>query len=48
MTKYYKVWVEIEEIDEDNDIFETIDCCGAEEFDNLEDAQTYAAHLCRS
>jgi hypothetical protein len=46
MSKFYKVWVEIEEIDEENDHYETVDCWGVETFDSVEAAEDYAATLC--
>ena len=49
MTKpYYKVWMDIEFIDEDNDVYEDVDAeimnCG-EHFDTLEEAVAYRNSL---
>ena len=47
MAKVYKIWIELEEVDEDNDHYETIplDFAQEEEFDTLEDALAYANKL---
>ncbi len=43
----YKVWVEIEAVDDENDVYESVSnfpvCCG--EFDSVEDADRYIVEL---
>ena len=45
MPETFKVWIEIECIDEPNDEFETLTHDEAGEFDNLADAETFAEGL---
>jgi len=43
----YKVWIEVEEFDEENDYYETVDLPFSAEatFDTLKEATTYAERL---
>jgi hypothetical protein len=48
MAKVYKIWTQIEEIDEEEDEYEIL--CGStrgvcQEFDTLEEAKTYQASI---
>lgn len=45
MSKIYKVWVEIEEIDEEKDTYETIEGYMVERFDNEKEAKAHAIKL---
>ena len=50
MNKQYAVWIEIEEQDEENDTYETLDAPGADvgTFDTYEMAYAFAERLTRA